>query len=99
MKAIDDLLEFFYAKMTQEQYKEISSLFENEDRLLLYLCLAYNTNEVLYNKGGMWLITNPDALFVSKIEMDEFIQEIKDFVKTVIGEEVKYVENANNRAD
>ena len=45
------------------------------------------------------MITNPDALFVSKIEMDEFIQEIKDFVKTVIGEEVKYVENTNNRAD
>ena len=99
MKTTDNLQDFIYAKMTQDQYKEASSLFDNEDRLLLYICLAYNTSEVLYNKGAMRLITNPDALFVSKVEMTEFLQEFKDLVETVIGEDVENDASTNNRTN
>ncbi len=78
--------DFICAKMTGAQYSEAKTLFGDDDRLLWYICLAYNISEVLYNRGTMCLITNPDAIFVSKVEMMEFLKEFKDLVKTVIGE-------------
>ena len=47
----------------------------------------------------MNLITNPDAIFISKVEMREFLQEFVDLVEAVMDEEKEYGTNENNRAN
>ena len=99
MNAADLLRDFFYGRMTLEQYKEAINVFGDEDRLLWYICLAYNTYEVLYSVGAMQLITNPDAIFISKVEMTEFLEEFKDFVKTMINEDEENGASTSNRTN
>ena len=75
MELLDLLWEFILARMTEEQYKESKLLFEDCDRLILYLCYSYNVCETLYSQGAMQLITNPNDLFISKKEIVAFIDE------------------------
>lgn len=99
MDITEALRDYIYAKMPSSQYEEAMTLFGDEERLLLYICYAYNTCEVLYNRGTMNLITNPDAIFISKVEMREFLQEFVDLVEAAMDEEKEYGTNENNRAN
>lgn len=97
MKLLDSLKEYIYAKMSTEEYEKSLKLFDDDMRLLLYICLAYNTSEVLYSEGTMQLITNPNDIFISKVEMSAFLDEFKSLVITVINEEPENDANSNNR--
>lgn len=99
MKLLDLLWDFIYAKMTEEQYRASMRLFENDERLLLFLCFSYNTTEVLYGTGTMSLITNPQDLFLSREEISAFLEAYKNFVRTVINEEQENATDTNNRTN
>ncbi|MBR3966084.1 MAG: hypothetical protein IKJ91_03315 [Clostridia bacterium] len=99
MKLLDLLWEFIYARMTEEQYRDSHRLFENDERLLLFLCFSYNAFEVLYGTGTMSLITNPKDLFISREEISAFLEEYKKFIRTVINEEQENAADTNNRTN
>ena len=99
MELLDLLWEFIWARMTEEQYQESKLLFEDCDRLILYLCYSYNVCETLYSQGAMQLITNPNDLFISKKEIVAFIDEYKCFVYKVLNEEMTNAASENNRAN
>ena len=85
--------------MIEEQYKDYVRLFENDERLLLFIFFSYNTLEVLYRTGTMSLITNPQDLFLSREEISAFLEAYKNFVRTVINEEQENATDTNNRTN
>ena len=85
--------------MIEEQYKDYVRLFENDERLLLFLFFSYNTLEVLYRTGTMSLITNPQDLFLSREEISAFLKTYKNLVRPVINEEQENATDTNNRTN
>ena len=96
---IERLYNFIYSKMGNDDYIKAKSILDNNERLLLYICFAYNTDEVLCNMGSMSLITNPNALFISREETSAFLETFKSLVRTVIEEEKENVADASNWAN
>ena len=88
--------------MTQEQLENAHTLLNNDDRLLSYICYSYNCYELLHSKGHLSLITNPDALFSTPQAEQQFIMELKNYIRDVIGIKREDVQDGNtksNRAD
>ena len=85
---------FTLAKRKKKRY--------NDDKLLYYICYSYNCYELLHNKGNLSLITNPDALFKTPEAEQQFIVELKDYIRDIVGikrEDVQYGRVDNNRSN
>lgn len=96
------LCEYYRNNMTQEQLGNAHTLLNNDDKLLYYICYSYNCYELLHNKGHLSLITNPDALFSTPQAEQQFIMELKNYIRDVIGIKREDVQDGNtksNRAD
>lgn len=96
------LCEYYRNNMTQEQLKDAHTLLDDDNRLLNYICYSYNCYELLHSKGHLSLITNPDALFSTPQAEQQFIMELKNYIRDVIGIKREDVQDGNtksNRAD
>lgn len=96
------LIEYYRNNMTQEQLKDAHTLLNDDNRLLSYICYSYNCYELLHSKGHLSLITNPDALFSTPQAEQQFIMELKNYIRDVIGIKREDVQDGNtksNRAD
>ncbi|MBQ9920703.1 MAG: hypothetical protein IJO52_00825 [Clostridia bacterium] len=87
---------FGYTGMDVEDYKKSKYIFDDNERLLLYILLAYNTSEVLYNRGEMRLITNPGDITLNEVEISAFLDQFRSLVRTAIGEEDENGTDTNN---
>lgn len=96
------LIEYYRNNMTQEQLEDAHTLLNDDNRLLSYICYSYNCYELLHSKGHLSLITNPDALFSTPQAEQQFIMELKNYIRDVIGIKREDVQDGNtksNRAD
>lgn len=96
------LSDYYRNNMTREQIEDAHTLLNNDDRLLSYICYSYNCYELLHSKGHLSLITNPDALFSTPQAEQQFIMELKNYIRDVIGIKREDVQDGNtksNRAD
>jgi len=96
------LIEYYRNNMTQEQLENAHTLLNDDNRLLSYICYSYNCYELLHSKGHLSLITNPDALFSTPQAEQQFIMELKNYIRDVIGIKREDVQDGNiksNRAD
>lgn len=96
------LYDYYRNCMTKTQYEDAETLFYSDDRLLDYLCYSYNCYELLHSKGQLSLITNPDVLFHTPESEQQFITELKKYIRDVVGikrEEVQNGNNTSNRTD
>ena len=94
------LCEYYRNNMTQEQLKNAHTLLNDDTRLLSYICYSYNCYEILHSKGHLSLITNPDALFSTPQAEQQFIVELKNYIRDVVGikrEDVQDGTNTDNR--
>lgn len=96
MVLMERLREFVYTGMDVEDYKKSKYIFDDNERLLLYILLAYNTSEVLYNRGEMRLITNPGDITLNEVEISAFLDQFRSLVRTVICEEDENGTDTNN---
>lgn len=99
---LENLYNYYHNDMTREQIENAYTLLSDDDRLLYYTCYAYNCYELLHSKGHLSLITNPDALFKSPETERQFIIEMKNYIKDVIGikrEDVQYGTFTSNRTE
>lgn len=97
-----DIIDYYRNHMTQTQYEEAETLFDNDDRLIYYIAYSYNCYELLHSKGHLSLITNPDALFKTPEAEQQFVMEMKNYIKDVIGikrEDVQYGTFTSNRTE
>ena len=102
MKRAVDIIDYYRNHMTQTQYEEAETLLGNDERLIYYIVYSYNCYELLHSKGQLSLITNPDALFHSPEAEQQFIIELKKYIRDVIGikrEDVQYGTNDSNRSN
>ncbi len=79
-----DLRTFYREYMEHEQLKQAATI-ETDTKLLLFIVYSYNCYEVLHSKEKMSLITNPDALFITRDEEQAFIVELKQYIRDVVG--------------
>lgn len=86
----------YYTGMDVEDYKKSKYILDDNERLLLYILLAYNTSEVLYNRGEMRLITNPGDITLNEVEISAFLDQFRSLVRTAIGEEDENGTDTNN---
>lgn len=96
---LKNLYNYYQSNMTQEQIENAHTLFNDDKRLLCYICYSYNCYELLHNKGHLSLILNPDALFRTPETERQFVMEIKNYIKDVIGikrEDVGYEQCKGN---
>ena len=96
------LCDYYRNNMTREQIEDAHTLLNNDDKLLYYICYSYNCYELLHNKGNLSLITNPDALFKTPQAEQQFIVELKDYIRDIVGikrEDVQYGRVDNNRSN
>lgn len=95
-------LENYYKNhLSREQLEQCCSLLDNDDKLLYFICYSYNCYELLYGKGLMALITNPDALFMSYEDEKKFVTELKNYIMDVLeinGEDIKNGRYSNYRS-
>lgn len=99
---LENLYDYYQSNMTQEQLENAHTLFNDDKRLLCYICYSYNCYELLHNKGHLSLITNPDALFRTPEIERQFVMEIKNYIKDVIcikREDVGYGTDTDNRTE
>ena len=97
-----DIIDYYRNHMTQTQYEEATTLFDNDDRLIYYIAYSYNCYELLHGKGQLSLITNPDALFRTPEAEQQFVNELKKYIRDVIGikrEDVQYGTSNSNRTN
>lgn len=99
---LENLYNYYHNKMTREELNNAFTLLNDDDRLLCYICYSYNCYELLHNKGHLSLILNPDALFRTPETERQFVMEIKNYIKDVIGikrEDVGYGTDTDNRTE
>ena len=99
---LENLYNYYHNDMTREQIENAYTLLNDDNRLLYYTCYAYNCYELLHSKGHLSLITNPDALFKTPESERQFIIEMKNYIKDVIGikrEDVQYGTFTSNRTE
>ncbi|MBR4891446.1 MAG: hypothetical protein IKU15_09225 [Clostridia bacterium] len=75
----NDLLEFAINSTTKTQKRKILEINDIET-LILFLTSAYNCYKVMRNKVNIQMITNPNDLFFSKKEQQDFIKIIKNHI-------------------
>lgn len=76
---ISELLEFSIKSTTKAQRRKIVKC-DDVEALILFLISAYNCNIFMHNKVIHQMITNPDDLFFSKEEQQDFIEIIKNHI-------------------
>lgn len=99
---LENLYNYYRNNMTRTQYEDAETLFYSDDRLLDYLCYSYNCYELLHSKEHLTLITNPDALFMTPQAEQQFITELKNYIRDVVGikrEDVQYGTDTSNRTE
>lgn len=99
---LENLYNYYRNNMTRTQYEDAETLFYDDDRLLDYLCYSYNCYELLHSKGHLTLITNPDALFMTPQAEQQFITELKNYIRDVVGikrEDVQHGTDTSNRTE
>lgn len=57
--------------------------YDNNTSITLTVC-AYNVNAIMHNKVCMRMITNPEAIFISDKEKEDFIKLIKEQISNEI---------------
>lgn len=98
--SINCLCEYYRNSMTLEQLENAYTLLNDDNRLLSYICYSYNCYELLHSKEHLSLITNPDALFSTPQTEQQFIMELKNYIRDVIGikrEDVQDGTSTDNR--
>ena len=93
---------FIRNNMTTEQIQGLLPHIDDDRELLSHLCQAYNDYKVCRGKGHLSLITNTDALFTTPKAQEQFISELKTYIRDVIGikrEDVHDGNIGNNRTD
>ena len=99
---LENLYNYYHNDMTREQIENAYTLLNDDNRLLYYTCYAYNCYELLHSKGHLSLILNPDALFMTPEAERQFVMEMKNYIRDVIGikrEDVQYGTDTNNRTE
>ena len=79
---LNKLLDFYKTQLTEEQLKQASTLFNDDDKLLYFVVCSYNCYEILHSKlrlEQMSLITNPEALFQTRDVQKAVIEVLKEF--------------------
>ena len=99
-RLIANLELFSRTKMTLKQKRDILNI-EHEYEVTIYLVGAYNCYAITHRKESLSLITNPDALFRTPEAEQQFIIELKKYIRDVIGikrEDVQYGTSNSNRS-
>lgn len=99
---LENLYNYYHNDMTREELNNAYTLLNDDNRLLHYTCYAYNCYELLHSKGHLSLILNPDALFRTPEAERQFVMEMKNYIKDVIGikrEDVQYGTFTSNRTE
>ncbi len=91
-----DLRTFYREHLTLEQLKQAATI-EEDGKLLLFIVYSYNCYEVLHSKETMSLITNPDALFMTRDKEQAFIVELKQYIRDVVGIQPIREDNGNGK--
>ena len=97
---LENLYKYYHNDMTREQIENAYTLLNDDNRLLYYTCYAYNCYELLHSKGHLSLILNPDALFRTPEAERQFVMEMKNYIRDVIGierEDVQYEQCKGNQ--
>ena len=94
---------FLKSKLTKKQKRDIFEI-EDLEQLFIYLISTYNCYAITHSKEHLSMITNPDALFMTTEEKQQFIAELKDYIRDVIGIKKEDVygttyDNRTNRKD
>ena len=97
---LENLYNYYHNNITREDLNNARTLLNDDDRLLYYTCYAYNCYELLHSKGHLSLILNPDALFRTPEAERQFVMEMKNYIRDVIGierEDVQYEQCKGNQ--
>lgn len=78
------LEDYYKNHLPREQLELCYSLFDDDDKLLSFICYSYKCYEELHSKGSMAMITNPEALFMSYEDEKKFITELKTYIMDVL---------------
>lgn len=73
------LLEFSIESTTKAQKRKIIKI-DDYDTLILFLISAYNCHIIMRNKVNMQMITNPNDLFFTKKEQQDFLEILKNHI-------------------
>lgn len=79
-----ELKQFYRNKMNYPQLKIAYEIIENEDTLLTYIITTYNQYVNEHPWERMNVITNPDALFITKEEQAVFLLELKTYIRDIV---------------
>ena len=74
--------------MSKAQLKKITEI-EDDYLLTIYLISAYNVFEVTRHMERSYMITNPDALIITAVEVQELLKTVKAYAKDVIIEKTE----------
>ena len=86
IKNYRDILEIlykFFPRMSKAQLKKVTEI-EDDYLLTIYLISAYNVFEVTRHMERSYMITNPDALIITAVEVQELLKTVKAYAKDVI---------------
>lgn len=70
-----------YSKL--QKIKKILEL-NNKDTIITLIASAYNVNAIMHNRVCMRMITNPEAIFISDEEKEDFIKIVKELISNEI---------------
>ena len=101
IKSYRDILEIlykFFPRMSKAQLKKVTEI-EDDYLLTIYLISAYNVFEVTRHMERSYMITNPDALIITAVEVQELLKTVKAYAKDVIIEnaEIKAIDLENEK--
>ena len=68
---------FLKKKLTKKQKRDIFEI-EDLEQLFIYLISTYNCYAITHSKEHLSMIINPDALFMTTEEKQQFIAELKE---------------------
>lgn len=82
IEMLEDLHYFSLHLLTDEQKKETIEK-KNDNEIIVFLADAYNSYiELMSDKVKMKMITNPNDLFLSSKEKQDFVKFITDHIKS-----------------
>ena len=98
-----DFEHFIKHRSTVKQKKDMLNI-EQSDQLFIYMVCSYNCYAIAHSKESMFLITNPDALFMSEEERAALVEELKKYIRDTLTtqhhrKEVQYAQSTGNRAN
>ena len=89
---IINVLRNYLPKLTKAQIKRVSEITDDL-QLAIYLISAYNVFEVTRHMERSYMITNPDALIITAVEVQELLKTVKAYAKDVIIEKTEIKAN------